>query len=104
MNGVARYARTSRALHWTMAAMVLAMLLIGMSMVASLGSYHRLLSAPRPRHHCGVVENEGAADLEDRGCPRAVGLGPLGQGRQRVTHRAPMAQIGRFDDLNVALG
>jgi cytochrome b561 len=48
MNGVARYARTSRALHWTMAAMVLAMLLIGMSMVASLGSYHRLLSAHRP--------------------------------------------------------
>ena len=48
MNGVARFARTSRALHWTMAAMVLAMLFIGMSMVASLGAYHSLLSVHRP--------------------------------------------------------
>jgi len=37
-----------RALHWTMAAMILAMLLIGITMVASLGGYHTLVSIHRP--------------------------------------------------------
>src|SRR5271163_3698712 len=38
----------SRVLHWTMAAMVLAMLCIGVAMVASLASYHVLVSIHRP--------------------------------------------------------
>jgi cytochrome b561 len=37
-----------RLLHWLMAAMVLAMLGIGIAMVASLGDYHRLVSIHRP--------------------------------------------------------
>ena len=38
----------SRLLHWMMAAMVLTMLCIGVAMVASLGSYHVLVSIHRP--------------------------------------------------------
>src|SRR5215468_847810 len=38
----------SRLLHWTMAVMVLTMLGIGVAMVASLGSYHVLVSIHRP--------------------------------------------------------
>jgi cytochrome b561 len=38
----------SRILHWTMAAMVLAMLGIGVCMVTSLGNYHKLVSIHRP--------------------------------------------------------
>ncbi len=38
----------SRILHWTMAALILAMLFIGVAMVASLSSYHRLVSIHRP--------------------------------------------------------
>jgi cytochrome b561 len=38
----------SRLLHWTMAAMVLAMLFIGVAMVASLTDYHRLVAIHRP--------------------------------------------------------
>ena len=38
----------SRLLHWTMAAMVLTMLCIGVAMVASLANYHVLLSIHRP--------------------------------------------------------
>ena len=38
----------SRLLHWTMAAMVLAMLGIGVAMVASLADYHVLVSVHRP--------------------------------------------------------
>jgi cytochrome b561 len=37
-----------RILHWTMAAMVLTMLFVGITMVASLGDYHALLSIHRP--------------------------------------------------------
>ena len=37
-----------RILHWLLAAMVLAMLCIGLSMVASLGNYHTLVSIHRP--------------------------------------------------------
>jgi cytochrome b561 len=37
-----------RALHWTMAAMVLTMLGIGVTMVASLAHYHVLVSIHRP--------------------------------------------------------
>jgi cytochrome b561 len=37
-----------RILHWLMAAMVLAMLGIGVAMVASIGNYHRLVSIHRP--------------------------------------------------------
>ena len=38
----------SRILHWVMAACILAMLFIGIAMVASLGNYHRLLAIHRP--------------------------------------------------------
>jgi cytochrome b561 len=38
----------SRLLHWTMAVMVLAMLCIGVGMVASLADYHVLVSIHRP--------------------------------------------------------
>src|SRR5262249_45486761 len=38
----------SRLLHWTMAAMVLTMLGIGVAMVASLANYHVLVSIHRP--------------------------------------------------------
>ena len=38
----------SRLLHWTMAVMILAMLGIGMAMVASLANYHVLVSIHRP--------------------------------------------------------
>jgi cytochrome b561 len=42
------YTLFSRALHWLMAAMILAMLFIGIAMVASLSDYHRLVSIHRP--------------------------------------------------------
>src|SRR5580658_7801590 len=43
-----QFALLSRILHWFMAAMLLAMLFIGVSMVASLGNYHRLVAIHRP--------------------------------------------------------
>jgi cytochrome b561 len=43
-----QFAMFSRLLHWTMAAMVLAMLCIGVSMVVSLANYHVLVSIHRP--------------------------------------------------------
>ena len=45
----------SRVLHWTMAAMVLTMLGIGVSMVASLADYHTLVSLHRPLGICILV-------------------------------------------------
>jgi cytochrome b561 len=44
----AQFPAFSRLLHWTMAAMILTMLCIGVAMVASLGDYHVLLSIHRP--------------------------------------------------------
>ena len=38
----------SRLLHWLMAAMILAMLFVGVAMVASLSDYHRLVSIHKP--------------------------------------------------------
>jgi cytochrome b561 len=38
----------ARLLHWSMAALILAMLLIGAAMVTSLGEYHALVSLHRP--------------------------------------------------------
>ena len=43
-----QFAFLSRILHWLMAAMVLAMLFIGVAMVTSLMDYHRLVSIHRP--------------------------------------------------------
>ena len=43
-----QFAFLSRILHWLMAAMLLAMLFIGVSMVSSLGNYHRLVAIHRP--------------------------------------------------------
>src|SRR5580698_9044227 len=44
----AQFALLSRILHWLMAALLVAMLFIGVSMVSSLGNYHRLLTIHRP--------------------------------------------------------
>lgn len=44
----AQFAVLSRILHWLMAAMLLAMLVIGAFMVTSLGDYHRLMAIHRP--------------------------------------------------------
>ena len=38
----------SRILHWTMAALILAMLFIGIAMVSSLADYHRLVAIHKP--------------------------------------------------------
>jgi cytochrome b561 len=43
-----QFTLVSRLLHWTMAAMVLGMLFIGVGMVASLADYHVLVSIHRP--------------------------------------------------------
>ena len=43
-----QFSALSRLLHWTMAAMVLTMLGIGVAMVASLANYHVLVSIHRP--------------------------------------------------------
>jgi cytochrome b561 len=43
-----RFPAFSRLLHWLMAAMILTMLGIGVTMVASLGDYHALVSIHRP--------------------------------------------------------
>jgi cytochrome b561 len=43
-----QFAWSSLALHWLMAAVVLAMLFIGIAMVASLANYHVLVSIHRP--------------------------------------------------------
>jgi cytochrome b561 len=48
MAHLVRFTTFSRILHWTMAAMVLAMLLIGVGMVASLSDYHWLVSIHKP--------------------------------------------------------
>jgi cytochrome b561 len=47
-NNPAQFALLSRILHWLMAALLLTMLFIGVSMVSSLENYHRLLSIHRP--------------------------------------------------------
>jgi cytochrome b561 len=43
-----QYTTLMRILHWTMAAMVLTMLAVGVTMVASLADYHVLVSFHRP--------------------------------------------------------
>ncbi len=43
-----QFTAVSRLLHWTMAAMVVTMLCIGVAMVASLANYHVLVSLHRP--------------------------------------------------------
>jgi cytochrome b561 len=47
-NNPTQFALLSRILHWLMAAMLLAMLFIGASMVASLGNYDKLVAIHRP--------------------------------------------------------
>lgn len=44
----AQFALLPRILHWLMAVLIVAMLFIGVSMVASLGDYHGLLAIHRP--------------------------------------------------------
>jgi len=48
MSGSARFSVLSRVLHWLMAVLVLAMLLIGIAMVGSLADYHRLVAIHKP--------------------------------------------------------
>jgi cytochrome b561 len=43
-----QFALLSRILHWLMAGMLLTMLFVGVSMVSSLGNYHRLVAIHRP--------------------------------------------------------
>jgi cytochrome b561 len=47
-NGTGQFTWAARILHWVMAVMVVSMLFIGVTMVASLGNYHRLVSIHRP--------------------------------------------------------
>ncbi|TGD96156.1 cytochrome b [Methylobacterium nonmethylotrophicum] len=48
MTSPPRFALPARLLHWSMAVLILAMLLIGAAMVTSLGDYHALVSLHRP--------------------------------------------------------
>ena len=48
MSITARFNRPARLLHWTMAVMILAMLLIGVAMVTSVAHYHALVALHRP--------------------------------------------------------
>jgi cytochrome b561 len=48
MSNGGQFTLFSRLLHWTMAAMIIAMLFIGVAMVGSLTEYHRLVSIHRP--------------------------------------------------------
>src|SRR5579863_8115122 len=43
-----QFAILSRILHWLMAVLLLALLFIGVSMVSSLGDYHKLVAIHRP--------------------------------------------------------
>jgi cytochrome b561 len=43
-----QFALLSRILHWLMAALLVAMLFIGVAMVSSLGDYHQLVTIHRP--------------------------------------------------------
>lgn len=47
-NSPPQFVLSSRILHWLMAPMLLAMLFIGVAMVASLGNYHWLVAVHRP--------------------------------------------------------
>ena len=47
-NPPTQFALQSRILHWLMAVMLLTMLFLGVTMVASLGNYHRLVAIHRP--------------------------------------------------------
>src|SRR4029077_7330472 len=47
-NPPTQFALQSRILHWLMAVMILTMLFIGVTMVASLGDYHKLVAIHRP--------------------------------------------------------
>jgi cytochrome b561 len=47
-NNPVQFALLTRILHWLMAAFLIAMLFIGVSMVASVGDYHWLLTIHRP--------------------------------------------------------
>lgn len=48
MTDPVRFNRPARLLHWSMAALILAMLLIGVAMVTSLADYHALVALHRP--------------------------------------------------------
>ena len=47
-NPPTQFALRSRILHWLMAVMLLTMLFLGVTMVASLGNYHKLVAIHRP--------------------------------------------------------
>lgn len=48
MSDLPRFNLPARVLHWSMAALILVMLLIGVAMVASLADYHVLVTVHRP--------------------------------------------------------
>ena len=82
-----QFALQSRILHWLMAAMLLAMLFIGVTMVASLGDYHRLVAIHRP---LGIVILILAAiRFANRMCTK---LPPFPPAWMDDTHRVPGCQ------------
>jgi cytochrome b561 len=48
MTHIQHFSLPSRILHWLMAAMIFAMLFIGIAMVSSLSDYHRLVAIHKP--------------------------------------------------------
>src|SRR5271170_5507102 len=73
-NNPAQFALLSRILHWLMAALLVAMLFIGVSMVAKLGDYHWLLALHRPLGILILIL--AAIRLVTRLLTRAPGLPP----------------------------
>ena len=82
-----RFSFLSRVLHWVMAAMILAMLYIGIAMVASIGSYHALVSIHRP---LGIaILLLGAIRIINRWCSTLPPFPPSMSSRERwIAHNS----------------
>ena len=93
-----QFALLSRILHWLMAALLVAMLFIGVSMVVKLGDYHWLLSLHRP---LGIlILTLAAIRLVTRLLTRAPAL-PVGMSQSE--RLAVKASEGLFYCLFIAL-
>ena len=77
-----QFAIFSRILHWLMAAMLLAMLFIGASMVVSLGDYHKLVAIHRPLGIMILIL--AAIRLVNRMCTTLPPFPPTMSARERV--------------------
>lgn len=82
MTNPTQFAFLSRILHWLMAILLVAMLFIGVSMVSSLGDYHRLLAFHRPLGIAILIL--AAIRLITRLFTRAPELPPSVAGSERV--------------------